>query len=109
MGNARQNQKASTVLSLLVLVIAFNATIVLGAAISQLVIETANSWLMMVPPVLMLSAIAMKRVLGEKLTLAFGDIMALISAALFGPGTAVIMATISRILVYGESNKSYRN
>lgn len=109
MEDARSNQKASTKLSLLVFVIAFNAMVVLGAAISQLVIVTAHSWQVFVPLVLMLSAIAMRRALGEKLTLAYCDMMALFSAALFGPSAAVIMAATSRVLVCAVSKKSYRD
>ena len=101
------SQKNSTILGLMTLVIAIDAVAVFGAAVSQQVIEKNVSWLLLAAVVVMLPLTGLKRVLGESLMRASGDLVALSAALLFDPSVAVILAAINRVVVSGNLKDGY--
>jgi hypothetical protein len=102
------NQQPSTILSLMTLVIAIDAVAVFGAAVSQQVIQKNVSWLLMAALVVILHSTGLKRVLGERLMRAVGDLAALSTAFLFDPSIAVILAAINIVMVSGNLKDGYR-
>ena len=102
-----ENQKTSTILNLVILVIAVDAVVVFGAAMSYQFLQMNYSWLLMVSLV-SLALAGLKRKLGERMTLALGDLAAISSAVLFDPSVAVIMAAINHIVCSGNLKNGYR-
>ncbi|HJQ70256.1 MAG TPA: hypothetical protein VKA70_14865 [Blastocatellia bacterium] len=107
MNTENANKKSSTILSLMTLVVAIDAVAVFGAAVSQQFLQANNSWLLMVA--LFISFIsAMKWALGEKMTPAAGDVIALSAALFYDPTIAVAMAAINHAIVSGNLKSGFR-
>ena len=102
------NQKPSTILNLMTLVVAIDAVAVFGAAVSHQFIQKNASWLLLAALVVLLSATGLKRVLGESLRRTLGDFVALSTALLFDPSVAVILAVINAVMISGNLQDGYR-
>jgi hypothetical protein len=88
------------------LVIAIDAVAVFGAAVSQQVIQTNNSWLHLVALFVTFLG-ALKWALGEKMSPAIGDVIAFSSALFYDPTIAVVMVVINRVVVSGNLKSGY--
>jgi hypothetical protein len=106
MNNENANKKSSTILSLMTLVIAIDAVAVFGAAVSQQVIQTNNSWLYLVALFVTFLG-ALKWALGEKMSPAVGDVIAFSSALFYDPTIAVVMVVINRVVVSGNLKSGF--
>lgn len=102
------NQQPSTILNLMTLVIAIDAVAVFGAAVSHQVILKNYSWVLMAAIIAVLHSTGLKRVLGESLSRAFGDLVALSTALLIDPSVAIILAVINAVMVSGNLKNGYR-
>ena len=102
------DRNSSISLNLLTLTLMVAAAAVVGAIILIQVTETDQPSLTLVSFALLLPAVAAKRLLGEKLSLVFGDLLAVCAAVLFGPAPAVMVVVANRLMASIGMKDGYR-